>query len=259
MNHLFIPDVQGNYRRSYRHLEWCGNLIRDKRPDRIIVAGDWADMTSISYWDRRTAKHIREGYTLRGDCEHSRTMLARLMRPWAGIKGYKPDLHILEGNHDGCEDCRGTRMYRYVQDNPELRGAFEPLECFREAGWQINHYQIPVKLDGVYYAHLFPITSTGNVTDRSSKWGATTSLAQIKNNMASCTAGHKLGFDFTVRPSGLTRLYGLIAGSFYLHDEGYKGPQGNGYWRGVVMKHEVKNGEYNLCQVSMSFLKKKYG
>ena len=82
MNHLFIPDVQGHHRRSYRHLEWAGNYIKEKRPDRIIIAGDWGDMPALSAWDRTKGGIIRYGFTVRGDIDHHKKMLDRLMKPW---------------------------------------------------------------------------------------------------------------------------------------------------------------------------------
>jgi hypothetical protein len=36
------------------------------------------------------------------------------------------------------------------------------------------------------------------------------------------------------------------------------GPQGNAYWRGLFVKHEVKNGEYDLMEVSLDYLCRKY-
>jgi hypothetical protein len=51
---------------------------------------------------------------------------------------------------------------------------------------------------------------------------------------------------------------GLVCGTGYLHDEAYLGPQGNGYWRGIVMLHEVENGYGDLMKVSFDFLCRKY-
>lgn len=42
------------------------------------------------------------------------------------------------------------------------------------------------------------------------------------------------------------------------HDEDYKGPQGNRHWRGVIVKHQVMDGDYDLMEVSMDFLRRRY-
>lgn len=214
-------------------------------------------MPSLSFWDR--GKLRSHGFSIKGDLAWMEHMLTTFMKPWKGIKSYKPDLHILEGNHDGCENCEGTRLYRYVQDKSEARGSWKPMAPFRKAGWKVHHFQHPVVLDGVYYSHLFPKSSTGNVTARSKAYGASNARLQAKANMVSCTAGHKPGFDFAVVPATGRIIHSLIAGSFYNHDEHYKGPQGNDYWRGCIMKYEVRHGAYNLSMVSMNHLRKNYG
>ena len=72
--------------------------------------------------------------------------------------------------------------------------------------------------------------------------------------------GHEQGFLYSCRqfPTGKTK-HGLVAGSFYLHDEDYKGRQGNGHWRGLVVLNDVKDGAYDIMPLSMSYLREKYG
>jgi hypothetical protein len=53
-------------------------------------------------------------------------------------------------------------------------------------------------------------------------------------------------------------LCGLVAGAFYQHDEDYLGEQGNQYWRGIVVKNEVRNGTYDPCWVSLKYLLSHY-
>ena len=52
--------------------------------------------------------------------------------------------------------------------------------------------------------------------------------------------------------------HGLVAGAFYLHDEDYKGPQGNAHWRGLIVCYQVENGSYDPMFVSMDYLCRKY-
>lgn len=44
----------------------------------------------------------------------------------------------------------------------------------------------------------------------------------------------------------------------YLHDEEYKGPQGNAHWRGVIVKHAVNEGQYNPMFVDLDYLCRRY-
>ena len=75
--------------------------------------------------------------------------------------------------------------------------------------------------------------------------------------MCSATAGHKQGLDVAILQTPEGRQRGMIAGSCYLHDEEYM--PSNTYWRGVLLKHNVHRGEYNLCEVDLSFLERRYG
>ena len=52
--------------------------------------------------------------------------------------------------------------------------------------------------------------------------------------------------------------WGLICGSFYLHDESYLSPQGHNYWKGLVVKHDVHKGTYAPMLVDMRYLKRRY-
>ena len=49
-----------------------------------------------------------------------------------------------------------------------------------------------------------------------------------------------------------------MSGSYYLHDESYRGPQANNEWRGIVVKNQVLNGNYDIMELSMSYLCRKY-
>lgn len=44
----------------------------------------------------------------------------------------------------------------------------------------------------------------------------------------------------------------------YEHNEDYLGPQGNNHWRGVLMLHNVVDGEFDLVQIPLHYLKNKY-
>jgi hypothetical protein len=44
----------------------------------------------------------------------------------------------------------------------------------------------------------------------------------------------------------------------YLHEEGYKGSQGNAHWRGIVVCHGVRGGSYNPMFVDLGYLCRRY-
>ena len=69
--------------------------------------------------------------------------------------------------------------------------------------------------------------------------------------------GHVQFTDIAIHKKTQKRT--MFCGSCYLHDEDYLGPQGNNCRRQIIFKHEVKDGRYNLMEVSLSFLGEKYG
>lgn len=72
--------------------------------------------------------------------------------------------------------------------------------------------------------------------------------------------GHQQGLKFATRYIGGKQQIGIAAGSFYQHEEGYMGPQGTGYWRGIIVLHDVDNGSCESPQfISLEMLEKMYG
>lgn len=82
---------------------------------------------------------------------------------------------------------------------------------------------------------------------------------RLKNIASSFTQGHAQSFAYGERevPGG-KRHHGLVAGAFYQHDEPYKGPYGNHHWRGVVVKNDVRDGEYDIMKISLDYLLRRY-
>jgi hypothetical protein len=55
-----------------------------------------------------------------------------------------------------------------------------------------------------------------------------------------------------------TVIRGLTAGCFFDHFEPYAGPAQEMWWRGVIMKHGVHNGDYTLEEIPLTFLRELY-
>jgi hypothetical protein len=60
-----------------------------------------------------------------------------------------------------------------------------------------------------------------------------------------------------VRADG-KRLTSIIAGSSYDYNLEYMGPQGNNHWRGILMLHNICDGEFDLVQIPVEYIKRKY-
>jgi hypothetical protein len=250
--HLIIPDVQHRPGDDTRFLQAIGNYIIDIRPDVVLQIGDFADMPSLSSYD--VGKKSFEGRRYRADVESTREAMGELLKPLhdfnrkakAGHRErYNPRMVLTLGNHE-------ERIIRAVNGDPKLEGTIgiEDLR-YREFGWEVYDFLQPVVVDGVAYCHYFVTGTAGRP--------CSTAQVQLTKKHMSCIAGHQQGLQIATgyRADG-TRLTSVIAGSCYEHNEDYLGPQGNKHWRGVLVLHEVQDGEFDLMPVSLNYLKRKY-
>ena len=109
-----------------------------------------------------------------------------------------------------------------------------------------------VSIDGVVYSHYLVSGVMGRPIG--------TASAMVNKTHQSCVVGHQQGRQvaYGKRADG-TNITCIIAGSCYLHDEEYMGSQGNDHWRGLVMLHEVNDGQFDEMFVSLDYLRQKYG
>jgi hypothetical protein len=249
---LVIPDTQVKPGVPTEHLSWAGRYIVDKRPDVVVHLGDHWDMPSLSSYDKGTRKF--EGRRINEDIEAGNEGMRLLTQPLLDLqakqrhdkhKVYTPDLHFFHGNHE-------DRITRVANSQSELDG-FLGLHLLQLPGvWKVHPFLEPVDIGGVKFAHYFYNPMSGK------PWGGMAST-MLKNIGFSFVMGHRQGKEQAERHlSDGTVHRGLIVGSFYQHDEDYKGPQANFHWRGCVMLHEVKNGNYDLMEVSLNYLRSRY-
>lgn len=249
MKHFVIPDTQCKPGVPLEHLTAAGNYIVDKQPEVIIHLGDHWDMPSLSVYDKGTKK--AEGKTYDTDIEAGKAGMAALFAPILAYNAkqrqkkkapYRPRKVFLIGNHE-------QRIERHLNANPHLwhPDTYRDLEL-QKWGWEVHDFLKPVEINGVYYAHYFYNPNTGK------PYGGKAST-RLNNIGFSFTQGHQQGREEAEKPlaNGKT-LRALIAGSFYQHDEDYKGYQGNNHWRGCIFKTEVEDGNYCLVELSLKYL-----
>jgi hypothetical protein len=251
--HLILPDCQVKPGHDLSYLSWIGQYIVDKTPEVVVCIGDFADMPSLSSYDVGTKAF--EGRRYKTDIETTHTAMEILLRPLQeynrkAAKGhrqrYVPRLVMTLGNHE-------NRINKAVHNDAKLEGVLSVKDLnYEKYGWEVHDFLDVVVIDGVAYSHYF----TSGVLGRP----CTSAAAQLNKKHMSCIAGHQQGLQIATghRADG-TRLTSIIAGSCYLHNEDYMGPQGNKHWRGILMLHEVNDGEFDLMPVSLGYLEKRYG
>ena len=105
--HLVIPDIQAKEGASTAYLRRIGQYALDKQPAVIVCLGDFADMPSLSSYDR--GKPAFEGRRYWKDIEATHKAMDALLEPInkfnlrrkkSKSKQYKPRMVMLLGNHE---------------------------------------------------------------------------------------------------------------------------------------------------------------
>lgn len=249
--HLFIPDCQVKPGVPLEHLTWIGKYIVRKKPDVIVCIGDFADMPSLSSYDK--GKKAFEGRRYKADIAAAKKGMDLLLGPLREYnahqrqikaKQYKPRLVMTLGNHE-------QRIMRAIENQAELEGMLSYNDLPYQ-DWEVHDYLKPVFISGVCYTHYMANPMTGNPM-------AGMASTVLKTVGHSFVVGHSQKLEVATRTliTG-EQQWGIVAGACYLHDEDYKGYQGNNHWRGIIMLHRVINGSFDPCFISLDYLRDRY-
>jgi hypothetical protein len=245
---LVLPDVQAKPGVDFSYLRRIGRYALEKRPDVIVCIGDFADMPSLSSYDK--GKKSFEGRRYKRDIEAAQFAMQAFLGPIeeynkTARRPYTPRKVLTLGNHE-------HRIDRATNDDPMLEGILSIKDlAYEEYGWEVYPFLEVVVIEGIAFSHYF----TTGVMGRP----AGTAQAQLKKAGMSCFAGHQQGKQivYGYRADGST-ITSIISGSCYEHDESYLGPQGNKHWRGFWMLHDCKDGGFDEMPVSLSFINRRY-
>jgi hypothetical protein len=238
---IVIPDTQCKPGVRLDHMDWAGQYIADKCPDVVVHLGDLFDMPSLSSYDR--GKKCFEGRRYKADIAAGNHGIELLNRHLDKMRD-PPRRVFIPGNHE-------ERILRAVEMDPVLDGVIG-WHDFNLPGWEIQPYLKPIAIHGVLFCHYFY-----NV--RSGRPYSGTAASILRHVGQSFVQGHRQGLDTAIHdlPTGKRRR-GVIAGSFYQHQENYLGHQGNGHWHGILVLHETRGGNFDLLEVSLDYLRRRY-
>lgn len=245
---LVLPDVQAKPGVDFSYLSRIGQYAVDKKPEIIVCGGDFADMPSLSSYDK--GKRSFEGRRYKRDVEAAQFAMQAFLKPINDYnekhsRPYEPRKILLYGNHE-------NRVDRATNDDPMLEGMLSLNDlAYEEYGWETVPFLEVKLIEGVAFSHYF----TSGVMGRP----VTTAQALLTKKHMSCVAFHQQGLQIATGYRGDGQLLtSVIAGSCYEHDESYLGPQGNKHWRGFVMLHAVQDGSFDLMPVSLAFINQRY-
>lgn len=251
--HLIIPDTQIRPGVPTEHIDWAARAIVEYMPDVVVHLGDHWDFASLNTHSEKGSEEL-EGRRYQDDLDTGNEAFARLDAPMAAEinrriqskkKRWAPRKVFLRGNHE-------QRADRVAKNDPKWHGIIGSHNC-QTLDWEVVPFLQVAVIDGIRYSHYFQNVNSskpigGSIDNRLNRIGE------------SFVQGHEQGFLYGNRtfPTGRVK-HGLVCGSYYLHDEGYKGAQGNGHWRGIVVLNEVQDGAYDIMPLSIEYLRRKYG
>ena len=207
-------------------------------------------MPSLASYDK--GKKSFQGRTYKADIDAHLDFNDRL---WSIVKAAKKKLPrrvFCVGNHE-------YRINRAVEMQPELEGAIGPQDL------QLNYFYDDVvdyqggspgviEVDGIHYAHFHVSGLMGRPVG-----GEHPAYSLVSKRFSSCTAGHSHLADICYRTNADGRkIIGCLAGVYQDYDSDWAGEVNNLWWRGVVFKKNVDQGQYDPSFISIDTIKKEY-
>lgn len=255
--HLIIPDSHATPHFNNDRFSLLGKLIVDRQPDVIVNIGDFADLPSLCSYDK--GKRSFEGRRYREDVLSVLDAQEKLFQPINSYnikqvlgkkKKYQPRLILTLGNHE-------HRISRATEDRAELEGtiSIDDLQ-YQHFGWEVIDFLRPITVDGVCYAHYF----TSGVMGRAIS-GEHPAYSLLTKMHQSCIQGHTHIRDFAERTTAQGKKISAIVCGCYLDIdqwEHYAGEANKMWWRGVIILHDVEDGEFEPEFISMKQIRARY-
>lgn len=230
--HLVIGDAHARPDQCLVRFSRLGRMCNVLRPDVVVCIGDWADMPSLSSYDK--GKRSFEGRRYVKDIDSANVALDLFHRELS--PDYKPELVFIVGNHE-------HRIHRACNDASEFDGliGLDDLD-FAARGWKVIPFLQPHCIDGVTYSHYFTSRNTPSAVS-----GEYAAAALVRQKMTSCVAGHSHMLDYARRADvNGNAIHGLHVGCYTDAFEDYAGPSNNIWWRGIAVLRNVRDGDYDL-------------
>jgi hypothetical protein len=258
-NMLVIPDAHAHPDYGNDRFDWLGKYIVETKPEIILCLGDFADMASLSSYDKGTRSF--EGRRYRRDVEASVDALNRLFAPVVAYnqqrsrnkkQQYLPRTVMTVGNHE-------ARIDKVTQHHPELHDTLsvDDLQFNRYFDEIVDFKQMTV-IEGVAVSHYFVSGLMGRPIG-----GERAGHALLTKQGMSCVCGHSHLLDFAVRTRADGKKMMALVGGWYGHPdmvEDWNKNTAGLWWSGVTMLHNLKDGwAEDVSFISQSTLQRAYG
>lgn len=228
-----------------RRFRWLNRMILDKKPQRIIIMGDFTSFTSLSAWDKDKRRKI-EGRRYEKDIEAANQALDLMLADAYGVS----ELIYVKGNHEEWLD-------RYIDIDPTFDGlhSVEKDMKLKERGFKVIEYKEDYIHKGMSFTHV-PIMANGKPVG--GKYCTNKALEVYSNSVC---FGHTHNFDVAAvhRKNSPSLQQAINCGCFFEHIDDYAKGSMTNYWRGVLLLDHYDNNRADITQWSMGRLKRVYG
>lgn len=242
---VVIADPQVDNNSPLDHIRSLSKYILEHKPATLVHIGDHFDFPSLSHY---ASSLDREGRRLIDDMKGGFRALKLIMAAVNAYnksqkknkqKQYHPDMHFIMGNHE-------NRLQRFIDTNPMLSGFIDLKGQIEHRGWKVHDFLEPCWVDGICFIHFLPNPESsrpvgGGIENKLNKF------------IHSFVHGHQQKYQYGRRQNMEGRPhFGVCAGSFYMHDEGYRGAN-NTEIRGFVHLKSFEN-RYGFLDHDVEFV-----
>ena len=234
--HLILPDPHIRCNQNLDRMKWAAELILDVKPSHVICMGDFFDFESLH------GKTKPDYGTVNAEVEVGMQAQDIFFSVLKKRKRKFPKLWMLIGNHD-------YRVYKTT---------WVEVDDIFDDKWELVPYvdTTPgrIIIDNIVYSH-YAISGLMN------RALATPPLGQslLSSQHTSYTVGHShsLSYATDVTADG-RRIHGLSCGCYTEDEPEWAGLSSSLWWRGVVIKDNIDNGDYDLETIKLSTIRKEY-
>ena len=256
---LILPfgDCHVDDEQDLGRFDTAGQFILDKRPDHIVMMGDFLTLNCLSAWDNDKRAKM-EGRRYASEIDAGNEALDRLLKPMVQYnkrrrknksKQYRPNMVFLLGNHE-------DRLDRYLERDPTFAGtvSIEKDLRLRARGFTTVPYREYYYIDDIGFTHI-PHNKSAPISgvDITRKAQAVTVKSVVFGHTHEQHLSH-------IHKEGMPHLQDTYnCGCFFDKKEDYVHGKVTNYWRGLSLLHAWKPGRFDVDSYALGRLERLYG
>jgi len=251
MDIIVIADTQIDKDSPIDHLHALSKYIWKYKPEHIVHIGDHWDFPSLSSY---ASPSDSEGLRLLHDIE-SGLLAFKAIMSYTELrnrkdkkKKYEPNKHFLSGNHE-------NRLNKFIANQPVLEGIIDLKGMVEDEGWTFHEMCKPLWINDVAFNHYMENPMSGRPMGGSME-------SKLNKLPHSFCHGHQQQYQYARRQNLQGKPhFGVCAGSFYMHDEAYRGAnnteiRGFTHFKGFINRYGYQ--DYDVEFVSLERLLQEY-